>query len=96
MAVYIVAQIKIQDRQEYALYEAGFMTVFEKYKGTMLAVDEAPVLLEGVWDATRTVLIQFPAPKDAQAWYCSDEYQRLAQHRFAASSADIVIVSGLE
>ncbi|MGK0224921.1 MAG: hypothetical protein ACI9ON_004178 [Limisphaerales bacterium] len=95
MTVYILAKIKIQDREKYAAYEAGFMTIFEKYKGTMLAVDEAPVLLEGGWDVTRTVLIQFPAREDAQAWYRSEEYQSLAQHRFAASAADIVIVSGL-
>ena len=96
MAHYIIAQIDIQDREKYAQYEAGFMDVFTSYKGKLLSVDENVSLLEGQWPATRTVLIEFPSKEEALAWYESDEYQSLAKHRFAASSADIVIVSGIE
>ncbi|SVB12877.1 uncharacterized protein METZ01_LOCUS165731 [marine metagenome] len=96
MAHYIIAQIDIQDREKYAQYEAGFMDVFTSYKGKLLSVDENVSLLEGQWPATRTVLIEFPSKEEALAWYESEEYQSLAKHRFAASSADIVIVSGIE
>jgi len=96
MAHYIIAQIDIQDREKYAQYEAGFMDVFTSYKGKLLSVDENVSLLEGKWPATRTVLIEFPSKEEALAWYESQEYQSLAKHRFAASSADIVIVSGIE
>jgi len=96
MAHYIIAQIDIQDREKYAQYEAGFMDVFTSYKGKLLSVDENVSLLEGQWPATRTVLIEFPSKEEALAWYESQEYQSLAKHRFAASSADIVIVSGIE
>ena len=96
MAHYIIAQIDIQDREKYAQYEAGFMDVFTSYKGKLLSVDENVSLLEGQWPATRTVLIEFPSKEEALAWYESEEYQSLAKHRFAASSADFVIVSGIE
>ena len=96
MAHYIIAQIDIQDREKYAQYEAGFMDVFTSYKGKLLSVDENVSLLEGQWPATRTVLIEFLSKEEALAWYESEEYQSLAKHRFAASSADIVIVSGIE
>ena len=96
MAHYIIAQIDIQDREKYAQYEAGFMDVFTSYKGKLLSVDENVSLLERKWPATRTVLIEFPSKEEALAWYESQEYQSLAKHRFAASSADIVIVSGIE
>ena len=96
MAHYIIAQIDIQDREKYAQYEAGFMDVFTSYKGKLLSVDENVSLLEGQWPATRTVLIEFPSKEEALAWYESQEYQSLAKHRFGASSADIVIVSGIE
>ena len=59
MGVYVVAQICIRDREAYGRYEAGFMAVFDQYGGEMLAVDEAPVTLEGQWDHTRTVIIRF-------------------------------------
>lgn len=96
MTVYTIARITIEDRDEYAKYEAGFMEIFQKYDGTILSVDEAPEVLEGEWSATRSVLISFPSNEAMKDWYNSDEYQALAQHRFAASSADIIVVAGLD
>ena len=95
MGVYVVAQIRIHDREAYARYESGFMEVFAQYGGEMLAVDEAPVTLEGQWDHTRTVLIRFASSADARAWYDSDAYQDLVRHRWDGSAADIAIVAGL-
>lgn len=94
MTVYVVARITIHDRTRYGDYEAGFMDIFGKYEGTMLSVDESPELIEGGWDVTRTVLIQFPDAVKAHAWIDSQEYQKLAQHRFAAAESDIVLVNG--
>ena len=96
MAHYLIAQIAIKDREKYAEYEAGFMDVFKSYKGKLLSVDENVSLLEGQWPATRTVLIEFPSKEEALAWYESEEYQLLAKHRFAASTSDIAIISGLD
>jgi len=93
---YIIAQIDIVDRETYAKYEAGFMEIFAKYDGTALAVDEDPKLLEGSWPHTRTVLISFPSEGQALDWYQSEEYQALAQHRFASSSANISVIKGLD
>lgn len=95
MTVYIVASINIDDREQYGQYEAGFMDIFARYNGQMLSVDESPQVLEGEWAATRTVLIAFPSREDALAWYQSDAYQTLAQHRFDASQADIALLQGL-
>ncbi len=47
MTHYIVARIAIHDRERYAQYEAGFMQVFAEYGGQMLAVNDAPEVLEG-------------------------------------------------
>lgn len=95
MPIYIVAQIRISDRDRYAAYESGFMEIFSRHNGHLLAVDDAPEVIEGTWPHTRTVLIAFPSRDDAMAWYRSDAYQQLAQHRFAASDADIVLIQGL-
>lgn len=95
MSKYMIAQINIQDREEYAKYEAGFGETFARFKGKMLAVDEAPELLEGEWSYTRTVLIEFPSHEDAMAWYKSDAYQKIASHRYAASNANLIIMSGM-
>ena len=96
MAAYLVAQISIDDRERYGQYEAGFMEIFMKYNGRLLAVDEAPQVHEGEWSYTSTGLIEFPTTEDANAWYESDEYQALAVHRKASSDANIILINGLQ
>ena len=95
MTTYVTAQINIQNREKYALYEQGFMEVFVRYEGKMLAVDEAPQVWEGQWTCSRTVLIEFPSVEAAKAWYNSTEYQQLASHRWAASNANIALLEGV-
>ena len=95
MSYFLIAQIDIVDRNGYQKYETGFIEIFSRFGGTMLAVDEQPKLLEGSWPYTRTVLISFPSEEDAMKWYQSDAYQALAQHRFDSSSANIIGVTGL-
>jgi uncharacterized protein (DUF1330 family) len=47
MSVYVIAQIAIRDRREYEKYIDGFRKFFGHYRGEVLVVDEAPLLLEG-------------------------------------------------
>ena len=96
MSHYLIATIDILDREEYARYEEGFVEVFSKYNGKILAVDENVKLLEGSWPATRTVLIEFPSEPEAMDWYASSEYQELAKHRFAASNGNVTLIQGLD
>ena len=96
MTVFVVAQITISDREEYALYEAGFLEIFQKYEGTMLSVDENPAVIEGAWNATRSVIISFPSSDAFRAWNDSDEYQEIAKHRYAAAVTHSIISKGLD
>jgi uncharacterized protein (DUF1330 family) len=94
--IFIIAQITIHDRSEYSKYETGFFEIFQKFSGRLLSVDEEPTVLEGKWPHTRTVLVEFPSNAEAMAWYQSDEYQKLAQHRLASSDGNIVLIKGFD
>ena len=96
MSVYLIAQINIANREGYSAYESGFMDIFAQYDGKLLSVDESPDILEGECAFTRTVLIEFPSKASADAWYHSEAYQALAQHRFAASDGNIIMIKGFE
>ncbi len=95
MPVYIMASIAIEDPEEYGKYQDGFLEVFEKYQGQLLAVSDEPEVVEGDWPFTRAVLLRFPDEAEARRWYESTEYQAIAQHRFRASTSSIVAVQGL-
>jgi uncharacterized protein (DUF1330 family) len=92
MTVYAIALLTITDRGRYGAYQSGFMEIFNRYSGKLLAVDEAPTVKEGDWPHTRTVLIEFPDAEAFDAWFNSPEYQALAQHRHAASTGSIAVI----
>ena len=94
MAVFCVAQITIAERTAYDRYSAAFMEVFSRFKGTVLAVDESPGVIEGDWTATRLVLISFPDEAAFRDWFDSPAYQEIAQHRHAGSTATILLAKG--
>ena len=81
---------------EYDQYESSFAKVFEKFDGKMLSVDEEPMVLAGEWEATRSVIIEFPSKKSALTWLMSDEYQEISKHREAGSTASSILVKAIE
>ena len=95
MAVYLIAQISIHDRERYAQYEAGFMAVLKAHGGTLTAVDDDSEVIEGEWPYTRSVIVRFEDRAAAMGWYESDAYQAILKHRHAASVGNIVLVRGL-
>ena len=94
MSYYFIAQIRIKDEKEYQKYIDKAGEVFEQYNGTYLAVDNNPLVLEGNWDYTRTVLIQFNSRNDFNAWYYSDDYQEILKHRLKAADCDTIFIKG--
>jgi uncharacterized protein (DUF1330 family) len=93
MSCYFIAQIAIHDEDEYQKYLNGFDSVFERYQGKVVAVEETPTILEGDWDYSRMVIIKFPNEDEAGRWYHSPEYQSLLQHRLKASKGTILLVN---
>ena len=95
MSVYIVASIAVEDWESYGKYQEGFLDVFVKYKGELLAVSDSPQVIEGQWPYTRAVILRFPDEAEARRWYESPEYQAIAQHRWRASKGTVIAFEGL-
>lgn len=96
MPVYMISRMTIHDRTEYDKYEEQFFGVFEKFEGKLLSVDEEPQVVAGEWSATRSVLIEFPDKPKLFEWLTSPEYQAIGKHRDAGSTAEAIIVKGME
>jgi uncharacterized protein (DUF1330 family) len=93
---YFAAQIKIHDVGEYDKYLENFDSIFSKYNGEYLAIDEKPVILEGEWDYTKSVLVKFKSKKDFEAWYYSADYQAILKHRLIAAKCDTILLEGVD
>jgi uncharacterized protein (DUF1330 family) len=96
MTVYILSRLTIHDRAEYDKYENQFEEVFANFNGKLLSVDEEPLVLAGEWEATRSVLMEFPSKEDAFTWMQSDAYQRISKHRNAGSTLSSILVKASE
>lgn len=94
MSVYFMANIRINDQLEYQKYLDRVDELSAKYKGTYLAVDRQPVVLEGKWNYSRAVLIRFDSREDFDLWYTSEEYQEILQHRLFAAECDTIVMEG--
>jgi uncharacterized protein (DUF1330 family) len=96
MIHYFVAQIKINDHEEYEKYLENFDEIFSKFNGEYLAIDESPTILEGNWNYTKSVLVKFHSKKDFEDWYYSVEYQKILKHRLHAAKCDTILLEGLD
>ena len=95
MSYYFVAQIKINDEEEYQKYLDGVDEVFKKFNGKYLAVDYSPIVIEGEWNYDRIVMIEFPDEVEFRRWYDSPMYQEIVQYRQKAAKCDTLLVKGL-
>jgi uncharacterized protein (DUF1330 family) len=95
MPVYAIAQISITDRATYNRYLSRFMSVFNRFKGRVLAADESPTVVEGKWDRQKVVLLSFPDEAAFRDWADSPDYQEILKDRHAGSTAVILLVKGI-
>lgn len=94
LPVYFCATIRIADEQRYQRYLDAYDEAFAGTGGEVLAVDDAPVTLEGSPLEGRVVLIRFPSEDAFKSWYDSAAYKRIVVHRHAASETDALLVHG--
>jgi uncharacterized protein (DUF1330 family) len=80
--VYVLANLVINDKETYRLYEKGFFPLLKKHGGEFITFDndvrhfEGDTKIEG-----RIIIFTFPSPEAAEGWYNDPDYQELAESR---------------
>ena len=95
MTGYIIGQAKVHDQEGYMKYLQGVMHTFKPFEGRILVASDDADVLEGEWPKVRTIVIEFPSKDLAKAWYESDQYQKVAEHRFKAAKSNLILIDGL-
>lgn len=96
MSIYILTQQTFVDEARYRKYEAAFPEVFAKFKGKLIAADEAPYVLEGDWAMNKVVIIEFANTDDAKEFSNSPEYLAIQADRIAGTKGSVLLVNGFE
>ena len=96
MAAYLVADLDIHDRKGFEEYRTGVAATIAKYGGRYLVRGGAHSKLEGTWEPTRLVILEFPSMEQAKRWYESDDYHGLKALRLKTAKTDVILVEGVE
>ena len=84
--VYMLANLKINDKETYHIYEKGFFPILKKYGGEFVTYDDSVETFEGSTPLEgRTVIFSFPSTEKAREWFNDPDYQKLAIHRRTAA-----------
>lgn len=95
MAAYAIGSLTIHNTDWQKEYGEKMPALIQKHSGKVLAKSLA-LSLEGASSLPdAVVIIEFPSPEQAQAWYADPDHERLKQLRRSGADLDLLLVNGL-
>jgi uncharacterized protein (DUF1330 family) len=91
---YLIGQITITNPEAYALYASQVPETIAAFGGKYLVRGGHATQLEGQPQGERNVVIEFPSRERAEAWYSSDAYQSIINHRLNNATGSLAVVDG--
>ncbi len=95
MAAYIVVEINVKDAVTYERYKQLAPPSIATYGGRYLVRGGKTETLEGAWQPTRFVMLEFSSATQARAWWESPEYAEAKALRQASASTEMILVEGV-
>jgi len=94
MAAYIVVQIDVKEPERYADYRQMVPPTLEAYGGRFVVRGGAVENLEGTWNPSRLVVLEFPDAERARAWWSSADYAPAKALRQQTAATQMILVEG--
>ena len=96
MPAYVIVETDISDPEQYEQYKAASPGAVAAGGGRFVARGGELAVLEGDWNPSRLVILEFDDLDAAKRWYESEIYQAAKQLREGAAKLRMVAVEGLE
>ena len=96
MPAYVIAETDITDPERYEQYKAASPAAIAAGGGRFLVRGGELAVLEGDWQPTRLVLLEFEDLAAAKRWYESEVYQEAKELREGAAQLRVVAVQGID
>ena len=94
MAVYLIIEITVKDRELYARYIEKVPAVIERHGGRYLVRGGKVTPFSGNWEPERIVVVEFETMEQAERCFGSPEYRELAPLREKSTLSRGIIVEG--
>ena len=95
MPAYLVLNVTVRDREAYDRYKSLAAETVKTYGGRYLVRGGACETLEGKWQPSRFVILEFPSLKQGRAWWLSPEYAPAKALRQSCADTEMVLVEGV-
>jgi uncharacterized protein (DUF1330 family) len=95
MPAYVIVETDITDPEQYEQYKAATPAAIAAAGGRFLVRGGEHVVLEGDWQPTRLVVLEFEDLAAAKRWYESELYQAAKELRQGAAHMRMVAVQGV-
>lgn len=95
MTAYVIVETDITDPERYDQYKAATPAAIAAGGGRFLVRGGEHVVLEGNWQPTRLVMLEFEDLAAAKRWYESELYQKAKELRAGAAHMRMVAVQGV-
>ncbi|HEY2073648.1 MAG TPA: DUF1330 domain-containing protein [Gaiellaceae bacterium] len=95
MPAYVIVETDIHDPEQYERYRKASPGAVAAGGGRFVARGGELAVLEGDWNPSRIVILEFPNLETAKRWYESDEYQEAKKLREGAANLSMVAVEGI-
>ena len=95
MSAYIVADLVVKDPETFSGYGSQVSDIVTKYGGKFIVRGGEIDNIEGDWDITRLVILEFPDRAALRRFWNSEDYQAILPLRLSATDSRIVFVDGV-
>ena len=96
MKAYLVVDLTVHDNDTYQGYVKEAPAFVAKHGGKYLVRGGDVDVIEGEWSPTRVVVLEFPDKESLDALVGDQEYQEIANLRRAATTTQMIAVTGCE
>ena len=95
MSAYLLANITVNNPENYKEYVEKVKSIVEKFDGEYLVRGGEMSVIEGDWPHKRNIVIKFPSREKAMEWYNSEEYKSVKKIRLDNSEGSNIIIKGV-
>ena len=95
MPAYVIVEVEVTDPERYEQYRAATPATIAVAGGRFLVRGGDLTVLEGEWQPSRLVVLEFEDLAAAERWYESEAYQAAKRLREGGASMRMVAVQGV-
>jgi uncharacterized protein (DUF1330 family) len=96
MPAYVIVETDVTDPEQYEQYKAASPAAIAAGGGRFLVRGGELAVLEGDWQPSRIVVLEFEDLEAAKRWYESQAYQEAKKLRDGAASFRAIAVQGTD